>query len=162
MTPPKPQPSDSALYARVVADATARFAAPTSVYRSAWIVREYRKRGGTYRSPNRDVGSHSRGAKAPPLTGLRRWFREDWRDVNRPGQPCGRPSSSAASTPSPYPLCRPTRRVSPQTPRTLAELDPRAVAAANRVKQRVRETGRVRFGAPAAAGQPPRHQRKRG
>ena len=66
------------IYEQVKLDANATFLAKTSVYRSAWIVREFKKRGGVYNKQ----GSSDQG--------LRRWFMEKWVDVNRPGQPCGR------------------------------------------------------------------------
>jgi len=47
---------------------------------------------------------------------LRRWSKEKWVDV-RTGKPCG--SVKRSST-----YCRPSRRVSKQTPKTVAELTP--------------------------------------
>lgn len=42
-------PTDGALYARVKAEAKRKFAVYPSVYANSWLVREYKKRGGTYR-----------------------------------------------------------------------------------------------------------------
>lgn len=134
---PPPEPLDRALYARAVAEASARFLAPTSIYRSAWIVRRYKELGGRY-------------ATAPsPREGLARWFREQWVDLNRRRPdgtyaPCGRPKATAG-TPGPYPLCRPTRRATAQTPRTAAEIPKATIARAKREKQKIRQTGRVSF-----------------
>ncbi len=36
--------------------------------------------------------------------GLRKWFKEDWRDI-KTGEKCGRPSASGSKRP--YPACRP-------------------------------------------------------
>lgn len=124
---------DAALYSRVRAEADLIFLARSSIYRSAWIVREYKKRGGLYKSV---VGVQQ------DAVGLRRWFAEKWVDVNRPKQPCGRryPNDSQK-----YPLCRPTVRVSAATPLTVAEIGRRRIMAANRRKQVIRHSGVVHF-----------------
>ena len=43
------EPTDKALYARVKAAAKRKFAVYPSAYANAWLVREYKKRGGGYR-----------------------------------------------------------------------------------------------------------------
>ena len=43
-------PVNKALYSRVKAEAKRKFAVYPSAYANAWLVREYKKRGGTYRS----------------------------------------------------------------------------------------------------------------
>jgi len=43
-----PTPKNKALYARVKAAAKKRFDVYPSAYANAWLVREYKKRGGTY------------------------------------------------------------------------------------------------------------------
>ena len=42
------EPTDEALYSRVKAAAKRKFAVYPSAYANAWLVREYKKRGGTY------------------------------------------------------------------------------------------------------------------
>tara|TARA_B100001093_G_C26822405_1_gene1012469 strand:+ start:493 stop:690 length:198 start_codon:yes stop_codon:yes gene_type:complete len=42
------KPKNAALYARVKAAAKKKFKVFPSAYASSWIVREYKKRGGTY------------------------------------------------------------------------------------------------------------------
>ena len=42
-------PTNKKLYARVKAAARRKFAVYPSAYANAWLVREYKKRGGTYR-----------------------------------------------------------------------------------------------------------------
>ena len=42
-------PTNSKLYARVKAAAKRKFAVYPSAYANAWLVREYKKRGGKYR-----------------------------------------------------------------------------------------------------------------
>lgn len=48
---------------------------------------------------------------------LRRWFKEDWKDV-RTGKACGRQEGEDRGTP----YCRPTKRVSEKTPKTASEM----------------------------------------
>jgi len=48
---------------------------------------------------------------------LKRWFQEDWKDV-RTGKACGRQEGEKRGTP----YCRPTKRVSSQTPKTASEM----------------------------------------
>ena len=43
-----PKPKNAALYARVKAAAKKKFDVYPSAYANAWLVREYKKRGGTY------------------------------------------------------------------------------------------------------------------
>ena len=43
-----PPPKNKALYARVKAEAKRKFDVWPSAYASAWLTREYKKRGGTY------------------------------------------------------------------------------------------------------------------
>ena len=46
----KSVPTNKALYARVKTAAKRKFAVYPSAYANAWLVREYKKRGGKYRS----------------------------------------------------------------------------------------------------------------
>ena len=48
---------------------------------------------------------------------LKRWFKEDWKDV-RTGKACGRSSGESRGTP----YCRPSKRVSSKTPKTSGEM----------------------------------------
>jgi hypothetical protein len=51
---------------------------------------------------------------------LRRWFKEEWKDV-RTGKACGRKSAKGGSK-RPYPYCRPSKRVNSKTPKTTGEM----------------------------------------
>ena len=46
-------PVNKALYARVKAEAKRKFKVYPSAYANAWLVREYKKRGGTYRTESK-------------------------------------------------------------------------------------------------------------
>ena len=49
--------------------------------------------------------------------GLTRWFKEKWVDV-KTGKPCGRSKGEKRG----YPACRPSKRVSSKTPKTVGEM----------------------------------------
>ena len=46
-------PVNKALYSRVKAEAKRKFKVYPSAYANAWLVREYKKRGGTYRTESK-------------------------------------------------------------------------------------------------------------
>jgi hypothetical protein len=141
-------PKNKALYAAVKAEADAKFMAPTSAYKSGWIVRTYKDRGGKYEPIQNDARNGR--------TGLARWFAEKWVNLNAPlngdknqknqkpqYEPCGREHATRKGT---YPLCRPSKRITQATPRTAEELSPEAIAKANREKQKRKDAVHVRFG----------------
>ena len=49
---------------------------------------------------------------------LKRWFKEEWVDI-KTGKPCGRQKGEKRKG---YPACRPSKRVSKDTPKTAGEL----------------------------------------
>lgn len=61
--------------------------------------------------------------------GLDRWFAEKWVDI-KTGKPCGRQNGEDRG----YPACRPSRRVSSQTPKTSSEMSPSEKAKFKRTK----------------------------
>ena len=73
--------------------------------------------------------------------GLKRWFKEDWKDV-KTGKACGRKKGDKRGTP----YCRPTKRVSSKTPKTSGEM------SASEKAKKIRE--KKRLGQPA--GKPKR------
>lgn len=63
-------PTDPELYARVKAQAKKKFDVYPSAYANAWLVREYKKRGGGYRTGKKTLGNTElsyKGAKKPRL-----------------------------------------------------------------------------------------------
>lgn len=100
-------PLDRALYARTKSDAKKRFKRWPSAYGSAWLTREYQRRGGKYSSDQkRSAGVH-------------RWMREEWVQVGPALDghyiPCGSSNRDGKA-------CRPRWRKSPKTPPTLSEV----------------------------------------
>jgi hypothetical protein len=113
------EPLDSKLYKRVKRDANKKFDEKTSAYKSMWITREYKKRGGKY------SGKQSK-------EGLTRWLKEEWVDLKRPiinskGETTGYKKCGRKSKSQEYPLCRPTKRVSKKTPKTVKEISPKTI-----------------------------------
>lgn len=127
-------PEDPVLYSQVKKLADSKFDTKTSIYKSSWIVQEYKRRGGKY------------SGNKPKQTGLRRWYNEVWVDLNRPIKDsskkvigyleCGR--KSAKNSKEKYPLCRPTFRVTSKTPRTYAEISDTSIKKAKKDKAKVK------------------------
>lgn len=134
-------PSNKVLYDKVSKQATNIFKSNRGIYRSAWIVKEYKRLGGTY------IGKQP-SIKDP---GLKRWFKEKWIDLNRPiygkskeiigYEPCGRTDSTKGE----YPLCRPIKRITKQTPKTLSELSITTIKKAKAAKKHVKSNGNIKF-----------------
>ena len=120
---------DASLYAQAKRTVVAR-EPRSSAYRSARIVREYKR-----------LYAEKYGADRPAFKGARgplsRWFREEWVDACKLPRrvPCGR---AKRTTTMPY--CRPLHRVSAATPATVGELGRRELA-----KRCARKHREVRF-----------------
>jgi len=108
---------DKALYSRVKNKLKKQMTWP-SAYASGQLVKQYKAAGGRYK-----------GRKPPKNTGLQRWYeQEEWVNVCKPKkkgkyQPCGRPSSkmSKREYTKSYPYCRPLKRATKSTPKTVGE-----------------------------------------
>jgi len=90
------------------------------IYASSRLVKTYKERGGKY---SNDKTTTSQKTKKP--TGLDRWFKEVWINICQSNPPdkivkCGRSKVKDASN---YPVCRPYKRVTPQTPKTYDEMN---------------------------------------
>ncbi len=72
---------------------------------------------------------------------LKRWFKEDWKDVST-GKACGRKKGDGRGTP----YCRPSKRVSEKTPKTSGEM--------SSAEKKKKVTEKKRLGQPA--GKPKR------
>jgi len=100
---------DQALYNKVRKEADEIYDKP-SAYKSGWIVKTYKQRGGKYAEDNKPKD-------------LARWFKEDWGSISKPDQ---------------YPVFRPFKRVSAKTPLTASELDPLHAKKQIELKQEIR------------------------
>lgn len=142
------EPIDKKLYNTVKKMADEKFASKTGIYKSSWIVREYKRRGGKYKG--RKPSSRS--------PGLSRWYKEEWVDLNRPikdsrnkiigYQKCGRNSikKSLKKSLKKYPLCRPSKRITRSTPRTYKEIKKSSIQKAKREKEKVKGSKNISFG----------------
>lgn len=95
-------------------------------------MREYKKRGGTYRKATSGGTKKPRKPAKPKSKGrggLGRWFDEKWVDI-KTGKPCGRSKGEKRD----YPACRPSKRVSSKTPKTTKEMSPAEKARFKREK----------------------------
>jgi hypothetical protein len=99
---------DPKLYKSVKKDADKLFE-KSSAYKSGWIVKTYKEKGGTYTDDGKDKP-------------LKRWFKEEWEDIG--GQK--------------YPVFRPTKRVSKKTPLTASEIDPEHAKKQIALKQEIK------------------------
>jgi hypothetical protein len=95
------------LYDEVKAEADKKYK-KNSAYKSGWIVKTYKERGGEYKDDNKTKD-------------LKRWFKEDWKDIG--GQD--------------YPVYRPTKRISKDTPLTADEIDPEQLKEQIKLKQQI-------------------------
>lgn len=86
-----------------------------SAYRSGALVKKYKELGGRYSNePNKNE------------TSLKRWFNEEWRDIN--------PMKTKTS----YPVYRPTKRISNKTPLTVQEIDKKDLIMKSKEKQKIK------------------------
>lgn len=103
-----PIPINKDLYNLVKREADIKYSKP-SAYKSGYIVKEYKKRGGKYKDD-----------KEP--RNLKRWFKEKWGDIGGLD----------------YPVYRPFKRVSSKTPLTAYEIDPYNAIQQIILKQKIR------------------------
>jgi hypothetical protein len=103
-----PRILDEDLYALVKREADKIYLKP-SAYKSGWIVKTYKQLGGRYADD-----------KKPKK--LARWFKEEWGDIG------GRD----------YPVYRPFKRVTKDTPLTAYEIDPTQALQQITLKQKIK------------------------
>lgn len=80
-----------------------------SAYKSGFIQKCYKDMGGTYTDDNNEKP-------------LKRWFKEDWKDVGNKD----------------YPVYRPTKRINKKTPLTIDEIDPQNLKSQIELKQKIK------------------------
>ena len=136
------KPTNQALYNRLKAQVKSRVKRWPSAYASGQLVRSYKKKGGKY-------SCNSMGkTRCNSFGSLDRWFKEKWVNVcNRSSSgknlPCGRKKSSGKN----YPYCRPSRRISSQTPRTSREISRAELKRRCALKHRIKgKTMKLNFG----------------
>jgi hypothetical protein len=107
----KPSPTNEKLYSKVKSQAKKKFKVWPSAYASGWLVKEYKRLGGTY------------SGKKSSSSGISRWYKEKWINVCKLPKKvsCGRSKLSKRWKEN-YPYCRPSIRVNKSTPRTASEI----------------------------------------
>lgn len=123
-------PVDSKLYSQVKSEAKQKFKKWPSAYASGWLVNTYKKRfekkHGSRKSPykiKKSSRKSSRKTSKKDSNKLSRWYDEEWvnvceKDSKGNYKPCGRKKSNAKK----YPYCRPFKRITSKTPKTVGEL----------------------------------------
>lgn len=122
-------PVDKELYSKVKRRAKRKFEVWPSAYGSGWLVQQYKRefaeKHGDKKSPYITVKNGTQSGGGGGRSGLTRWFDEEWvnvceKDKSGNYKPCGR--TKATTKPADYPYCRPLKRVSKGTPKTVGEL----------------------------------------
>lgn len=90
-----------------------------SAFRSGQLVQKYKELGGSYSGKN----GEGRSTLKKPKGGLTRWFKETWKDIN--------PNKTETS----YPVFRPTKRITKDTPLLASEIDPKNLKKQIKLKQ---------------------------
>ena len=131
------EPIDKQLYEDVKKMANTLFKSPTGIFRSLWIQREYKKRGGLYKTKKTS-------------SKVQQWLDEKWIDINNPilknnkiigYNKCGSVNKQNML----YPLCRPTFKVSDDTPKLFKDIDKDVIKRVNKQKQIIKNKGNIRF-----------------
>jgi hypothetical protein len=132
------KPADQKVYDAVVAKVKAAVQKWPSAYASGMVVKEYKRvmaeRG---RAPYLEKKKSDKSEKGDDARPLARWYKEKWVDIAT-GKPCGAVRGLGAA--GYYPTCRPSVRVSENTPVTVGELTAaqrrRAIAAKQVLRER--------------------------
>jgi len=103
-----PTPLDKDLYEKVKKYSDTIYSKP-SAYKSGFIVKKYKELGGTYVDDKKPKN-------------LKRWFKEEWRDVGYKN----------------YPVYRPTKIISKKTPLTIQEIDNKNLKKQIMLKQKIK------------------------
>jgi hypothetical protein len=130
----KSVPVNLGLYNRIKSSVKRKVKRWPSAYASGQLVRMYKQKGGKYRCSS--MGK----LRCSSFGSLDRWFKEKWVDVCT-GKPCGRKKVSDRL----YPYCRPSRRISSQTPRTSKEISRSVLKKRCAIKHRIKGK-RLSFG----------------
>jgi len=134
------KPTNPELWSRAKAAAKSKFKVYPSAYANGFAAKWYKKRGGGWRKNKKSTNEASSPAQQAAIAinmkkkgiepknenvneDLRRWFKEKWVDVSKKVDgkhpPCGRKDADGKS----YPKCRPSKKVSSETPKIASSYD---------------------------------------
>lgn len=122
----KNKPSDQQLYNRVKTSAKKKFKKWPSAYASGWLVKEYKRKFAEKYGSRKNPYETSK--KSKKSSSLKRWFDEEWvnvceKDAAGNYKTCGRKTANSKK----YPYCRPLKRISAKTPKTVSELSAKKI-----------------------------------
>lgn len=146
------QPTNPELWSRAKAAAKSKFKVYPSAYANGFAAKWYKSKGGGWRkkkSTNESSSPVQQAAIAINMKkkgikpknenvneDLRRWFKEKWVDVSKKVDgkhpPCGRKDADGKS----YPKCRPSKKVSSETPKIASSYDKDEKKAMTQQKRR--------------------------
>ncbi|AGE59833.1 hypothetical protein ATCVTN60342_630R [Acanthocystis turfacea Chlorella virus TN603.4.2] len=121
-------PTDPKTYARVKAQVKAQVERWPSAYASGMVVQKYKAAMAA-----RGVRPYKSSSPPKKKTDLKRWYDEKWVDI-KTGKPCG-----SVRTKSYYPTCRPKKRITSETPRSLGELSEKQKKKMIAIKQKAKK-----------------------
>ena len=127
-------PTNKKLYNKIKSETKRKFKVWPSAYASGWLVKEYKKRGGKYKSISKSRRKSTRKSRRKSTrkstmrfsqknkSGLSRWFAEEWIDVCKLPRivKCGR--KNARNSKRMYPYCRPRYKITSKSPRIARSL----------------------------------------
>tara|TARA_X000000950_G_C13834698_1_gene627664 strand:- start:272 stop:1054 length:783 start_codon:yes stop_codon:yes gene_type:complete len=121
-----PKPTNLSLYNKVKNEAKRKFKVWPSAYASGWLVKEYKRRGGTY-SGEKDSSF-----------GIDRWFKEEWINVCKLPKivKCGRPKTNFSDWKKDYPYCRPRYKINKGTPVIASKLTKKQIESRCKSKKK--------------------------
>jgi len=103
-----PIPKDKELY-KIVKKMADETYKKNSGYKSGFVIKMYKRLGGEYIDDNKEKK-------------LKRWFKEEWKDIGNKD----------------YPVYRPTKRITKDTPLTIDEIDPKQLQQQIKLKQKIK------------------------
>lgn len=125
-------PTNKKLYDSIVAEVKTQVARWPSAYASGMVVLRYKKAMKALgKEPYKDAESPPSKTSIKPLA---RWYKEKWIDI-KTGKECGK-----VRTDEYYPTCRPSRRVTKDTPTTANELTQKQKSSMVKQKQKAKKT----------------------
>jgi len=124
------QPTNPELWSRAKSMAKSKFDVYPSAYANGWAAKWYKSKGGGWKKKSKNESTEEVSED------LRRWFKEKWVDVSKKENgkhpPCGRKEADGKS----YPKCRPTKKISNDTPKIASSYDKDEKKAMTQQKRR--------------------------
>ena len=138
------KPTNPSLWSRAKAAAKSKYKVYPSAYANGFAAKWYKEHGGRWKKKSKNESTETNEASSPSQQAaiainmkekgikpkkesfnedLRRWFKEKWVDVSKKVDgkhpPCGRKDADGKS----YPKCRPSKKVSSETPKVASSYD---------------------------------------